>query len=284
MLIINKKRLLVTFIVLIIVASILVVGCTNSITKTKETENVVRNLRKQDFVFLNYLQRLDESVILNNMSDFATASRSACHLPTVRTFVDNLQDIYDEELFNEIISLSNALYGTEVNIISPFSFEAREAYLSRLGARADYPACDFDFSILGIYANPQYSSFNQHEVNHLYNLLHSINNNSSSFQVAINFIESTSNNPNFSVKYQTILDSASNSLNFYLDNDMGFSNCVLASVLVIDLANRFCNPEDDKLFMIVPLLKKAVSKIKHAFNLNGGASIPCECPPCTCCP
>jgi len=283
MLVINKKRMLVAFIVLIIVTSILVLGCTNSVTKTNETENVVSNMKKHDFVFLNYLQRLDESVVVNNMRDFTTSARgSACHLPTFRTLVENLQDIYDEELFNEIIILSNALYGSGINIVSPFCPEAKAAYLYKLGERADEPACDFDFSLLGIYAKPQNSSFNQQEVNHMYNVLHSINNNSSSFHVPIGYIESTYNNPNFTSDYLSILDSALHSLNFYVKNEMGFDNGILASVLVIDLASRFCNPGDDHI-MIFSLIKKGVLHIRKTFNLNGVATIPCECPPCSYC-
>jgi len=220
--------MVVAFISLIIVTSILVVSCTNSLTTTNEAVSTARttgNMTKQDFVFLNYLLRLDEKVVMENLNNLVVedySSRSSCNQPTIRNIVDNLYDIYDIELFFELLLSSGALYDCEGNIINPFDDDARNSYLALVGDRADSPICDFDLSLLGIYSRPQNSSFNRHEVDHIYALLHQINNNISSFQAVLSFIENTSNNPNFSPEYLAIVDSATNSLNFFVENIMGF--------------------------------------------------------------
>ena len=90
---INKRRMVVAVICLIVVTCVFVMSCTNGVTKTNETVNTVGNMTRQDFVFLNYLQRLDANVVMSSLNNLATVSRSACHLPTIRSIVDNLQSI-----------------------------------------------------------------------------------------------------------------------------------------------------------------------------------------------
>ena len=238
----KKHRMFVAVICLIVATCMLVVSCTNGVTTTKEMESsksVVSGMTRQQFVFLNYLQQLDENVVLNNLKDLkatvssTSSSRSSCCFPTIRNFVDNLHNIFDEELLLAILYQSGFLFDCDGNFVNPFSPEVRAAFLALLGDRADEPACDFDLSLLGITTYPENSVFNSDELNHFNHLLRLINDNNTSFEAILSFLNSTFNNPRFTDGYRLILSSAINSLNYFNDNDLGFSGRLFSSILII---------------------------------------------------
>jgi len=288
----NKSKMIIITICLIVTTCIFLVSCTNGITTKKETEDntsVVGNMTRQQFVFLNYLQQLDENVVMSNLKDFRAAagsvnSRSSCCFPTIRIFVDNLGNIFDEELYYEIILASGVYYDCEGYIINPFSAEAKEIILDLLGDIADDPACNFDLSLLGVSTNPVNSGFNLDELEHFNSLLHLINDDDTTFKTVLIFLSTTHKNPCFTSDYKLILDSAFYALDYFVDNNLGFSAKLFGSILIVDLATTISEPNDDHI-MVLPFLSAAMLKLTgRALKIeNGSIIIPCECDTCSCC-
>ena len=290
---INKSKMTVVIISVIITVCMLVVSCTNGVTTTKDMESnksVVSGMTKQQFVFLNYLQQLDENVVLSNLKELkatasSTGSRSSCCIPTIRMIVDNLHNILDEELWYEILLLSGLLFDCEGNIVSPFSPEIRATFLALLGDRADEPACDFDFSLLGVSTNPENSVFSGDELNHFNNLLHLINDDNTSFDNVLSFLNNTYDNPRFTDGYRLVLSSAFNALDYFIDNDLGFSMRLFRSVLIVEITIMISNPNGGNHIMILPIFSKVILKLTGppVEITTSSIVIPCECDTCECC-
>jgi hypothetical protein len=190
---------------------------------------------------MNYMHRIDFASVLNKLSDNLTdqvSIMSATPPITLEYLIDNLEMFFDESFVEDMYYEFNISLPTVLNSVRNRLLDHRGENGGTNIARLNIAEMTNN---LRLYFTEtlfsDYSLFNQYEQAHFSILFDMILNPVLSANDIVAHINNTSGNRDFTLKYQTILYTTANALNFYSSDafDFNISNPNLLAGLELSL-------------------------------------------------